>query len=699
MISSKLQHKIIQAQEQEYVFRHWREFDYSMLDCISSILRAGSKDKESFNDCVIMGDTETSKKDPEAIAENHVVAWTLSIRAYKKNICTLWGHRPDTFAECVDKIHKLLPGDKTIIYFHNLPYDYVFLRRFWFERWGTPDKQLNVKPHYPLFVTFDNGIIFKDSLILAQRSLDKWAKDLQVDHQKAVGKWDYDRIRSQKEIFSPDELEYIEHDTLAGVECIDTLRYVLKKHIYSMPYTATGIPREECRKRGRSGRARDLFTRHHATWEQYLKLENVFHGGFTHANRHFINRTITEDEDGLIQCYDFASSYPYCMIAEKFPMESFHPLPPKKPEQILKNCDKYAFMFKFIATKIRLKDDFQPMPALQFSKCIKTINAITDNGRILCAGYVEIYLSEQDLIVIEDQYEYETGACIDVECAEKDYLPKWFRDYVFELFRDKTMLKGGDPVLYALAKAKLNSLYGMCVQKCCRDTIEENYLTGEFEITAIPSEEEYEKYLKNRNSILPYQWGVWVTAYAFRHLFQLGECIDDYWIYSDTDSCYAIGWNEDKVADYNEMCKDKIRSSGYGSVIKNGKEFWLGVAETEGDKDKYTEFRTQGAKRYCGRCKADGEIHITVAGVPKGGAVCLSDNIDNFTPGLIFDGIRTGKKTHTYFFNDVYTDENGNLTGDSINLSPCDYLLDGVNDVDWEKIFREEIEIQDYEAT
>ena len=699
MLSIKLQRQLQQAQEQGYIFSYWRDFDFSRLSCISYVLRAGSKNKESYNDCIIMGDTETSKKDPEAIAENHVVAWTISIRAYRTNICTLWGHRPDTMTECIDKIHNLLEGDKTIIYFHNLPYDYVFLRRFWFEQWGTPDHQLNIKPHYPLFVTFANGIIFKDSLILAQRSLDKWAKDMNVEHLKASGKWDYNKMRGQVEEFTTNELEYIEHDTLAGVECIDSLRYILKKHIYSIPYTATGIPREECRKRGSKNRARDLFKRHAADWNQYLKLENVFHGGYTHANRHFIDRTITEAEDGLVQCYDFASSYPYCMIAEKFPMEKFHAISARKPEQIIKQAERYAFMFRFIASKIRLKDDFQSMPALQFSKCIKTVNAITDNGRILCAGYIEIFLSEQDLIVICEQYDYDVGACIDVEVAEKDYLPKWFRDYIYELFHDKTTLKGGDPVLYALAKAKLNSCYGMCVQKCCKDTIEEDYLSGEFKITQIPTEEEYNKYLENRNSILPYQWGVWVTAYAFRHLFQLGSCIDGYWIYSDTDSCYAIGWNETKVKDYNEMCKDKIRASGYGAVLHNGREYWLGVAETEGDKDKYTEFRTQGAKRYCGRCLADGELHITVAGVPKNGSVCLDNDIENFTAGLIFDGIRTGKKMHTYFFNEIYTDPDGNITGDSINLSPCDYLLDSVQNVDWEAIFREEIEIQEYEYT
>ena len=78
------------------------------------------------------------------------------------------------------------------IYFHNLAYDYVFLRLFLFDAFGTPKKQLNTKPHYPIMIGFENGIILKDSLILAGCKLEKWANDLNVNHKKAVGNWQYD---------------------------------------------------------------------------------------------------------------------------------------------------------------------------------------------------------------------------------------------------------------------------------------------------------------------------------------------------------------------------------------------------------------------------------------------------------------------------------------------------------------------------
>ena len=49
-----------------------------------------------------------------------------------------------------------------------------------------------------LFIEFDNGVILRDSLILAQRKLEKWCIDLDVEHKKAVGLWDYNKHYTQK---------------------------------------------------------------------------------------------------------------------------------------------------------------------------------------------------------------------------------------------------------------------------------------------------------------------------------------------------------------------------------------------------------------------------------------------------------------------------------------------------------------------
>lgn len=693
--------------EMPYEFIHYKSFDYSKLKYIYYIYPGGSGVKETYNDVIIMADTETSKKVPDVpynekgiikykTAANHVVCWTISIRAFHHNICTLYGRKPSSLIKCLTKIHQSMSGQRTIVYWHNLSYDHIFIRKFAYELWGRPTYQLNVKSHYPILIQFSNGIMFKDSLILAQRKLEKWAEDLEVEHQKEVGKWDYDLIRNQSDKLTQDELDYIEHDTLAGVECLDKTMEALNKKIYSLQLTATGIPRLETKKRGKK-KAHDDFKKIVLTYEQYDKFNQMYHGGYSHGNRHYINMLINW---ALVKAGDFSSSYPFILCAFKFPMEKFTALGRNcSTDFILKNINDYAYAFKFIVVNIRLKSDAEPMPVLQFSKCIKTINPINDNGRILCANYVEIYLTEFDLKVIERQYTWDKHICTDVEFAAKGYLPRWFTDYVYQCYSDKCKLKGKDPVLYSIAKAKTNSLYGMCCQKSIRDEIIENYDTGDFDIEPLADpEESYKVYTEKISSILPFQWGCWVCAAALANVHEMATfCRIP--LYMDTDSCYGIDWDIDKVNAYNQKCKDMLAANGYGAVEVDGREYWMGIIEHEGDKDTYTEFKYMGAKRYCGRQLKDGKLHITVAGVPKKkGALCLKDDINNFVPGFIFSGLETNKKTHVYINEDkIYIDKAGNETGDSISLIPCDYSLDSVIVYDWEALFNEEINIQIYD--
>lgn len=681
-------------QKHEYVCTYFRDFDYGILNKVMYIRKPGQHEQE-ISDCIMMLDTETSKSVSGEVCENYVVAWSLSIRAFHVNICTLYGNKPSECIECLNMVMDHLSGNQYYIYVYNLSYDWVFLRKFLIREYDIPCRQLNTKSHYPIYIQFENGLILRDALCLAQRKLEKWAIDMNVEHQKAVGFWDYDLIRDQDHVFTDDEIHYIENDTLAGVECLDVLMQSVNKRIYSMPWTATGIPRDEVKKRGKANRGNLRFKKQCLDYQQQKIMQKVFHGGYTHGNRLFYNDTAY----GIIKCYDFASSYPYVMLSEKFPSEKFTALPNCSISDILNDPDN-AYFFKLIMINASLKDDLFPMPVLQFSKCEKVINPDIDNGRILSCDYAEIWLTETDLEVIAQQYNMERHICVNVYAAYKAYLPRWYTDYIYELFTQKTVLKGADPVLYGVSKGKLNSLYGMTVQRPVPYTLVEDYITGEYETKEMDPEEEYEKYMKRTGNVLNYQIGVWVTAYAMRNLFLLGSCCHDatengkgLWLYSDTDSCYGIGWDMDKLNEYNEICKKKLLENNYGPVLHNSREYWLGVAEHDGT---YTEFKQIHAKCYCGRSADDGKLHITVAGVPKAGAAVLDDDIKNFRPGVVFPGTVTGKKTYTYFFNDkIKIDKRGNEIGDSIDLSPCDYLLSGV--YTWGDVTTEVVEVPFYE--
>lgn len=682
----------------KYQFTEWDKYDYSILSQIAYKYTAGRGKKREYNDCFIMLDTESSKKcNDGSVMDNHIVAFSVSIRSCEHNICTLYGHRPDECLKCLEKICEHLPGDITYIYIHNLSWDWTFLYRFMIDAWGTPERQLNVKPLYPILIEFlCPHIIFKDSLILAQRKLEKWADDLNVEHKKAVGSWDYEKIRNQSDPFTSEELHYIENDTLAGVECLDAMRIQLNKRVYSMPYTATGIPREDVQKIGKKHEAHAKFTRIACDYRQLQKCENLYHGGYVHANRYYLNEIVREDEElGKPICYDIASSYPFDMLAYKgFPVDKYKPFRDCSIDDIMNLSEHYTFIMKLILVEPCLKDNCD-MPPLQYSKCLESIDAVVDNGRVLAAGYVELYVNELTLSLIAEYYTYTKHLCCEVEYASKGYLPRWFRDYVFQCFTEKTMLKGGDPVAYALAKSKVNSLYGLMVQHPVRPEIIQDYRTGEYrEDKDVALDKEYDKFLNRFTSILPYQWGCIITSHAMVRLFELGRCCSD-WIYSDTDSVYGRGWDMEKLNTYNNMRKEELKTAGYGSVNHEGKNYWCGIAELD---SVNSEFITFGCKRYAKRDAETGELKITVAGVPKKtGAKCLKNNINNFKDGFIFKGDITGKKTHHYLHVDkIYTDENGNLTGDSIDLSPCDYDLSAEYNFDWEKVVYEEITINDY---
>lgn len=677
--------------QNEYTHCFWKKYDYSKLNIGVESKKQGNEWKE-VNSAFIMIDTETSKSVNRLSHENHVVYFTLSINAKGKDICTLYGYTPSDAVNCINKVCSKLSGDLTYIYVHNLSYDWTFLRRFFIARWGNPVKQLNVKSHYPIYIEFLNGVILRDSLILAQRKLEKWGEDLDIEHKKAVGYWDYSKIRNQDCSYSDNEHKYAEFDTLCGVECLEATRRTLGKKVSTMPWTATGIAREKIRKAGKMNRAREWFLKNVGDYQVQLQLELTYHGGFTHANRHFIAHVFRE----IIKCFDFTSSYPYCLIAFKYPAERFYSVKNCKIREILLDSESYAYTFKLCAMGVKLKNDKIPMPPLQASKAVKLINEVSDNGRILCCDYIEIYLTEIDLQVISEFYDFDYELCIDVKRAVKDYLPRWFTDLVFEFYKNKTQYKGGDPVLYSIAKSLLNSLYGVCVQKPVKDLIVEDYISGEYNTKKVVNyEDEYNKWVDNQNNILPYQIGVWCTAYAFRNLFELGSCVKDgyIWIYSDTDSAYSNGWDYTKIERYNYKCKELLLSRGYRAVNHEGVDYWLGVAVSEGDSDRYSEFVTLGAKRYCGRSCKDNKLHITVAGVPKKGAECLKNDITKFKKGFCFDGKITGKLTHEYIYSTIHTDECGNEIGDSIDLTPCNYILDDVTIYDWQSLINDDIQI------
>ena len=152
------------------------------------------------------------------------------------------------------------------------------------------------------------------------------------------------------------------------------------------------------------------------------------------------------------------------------------------------------------------------------------------------------------------------------------------------------------------------------------------------------------------------------------------------------------------IEDYNRRAIEKTRSvckklglefKQFAPADIKGRKRQMGVYDYEG---RYDLFKTLGAKKYC--TETDNAINITVAGVPKAGAACLSD-IREFKKGLIFDSKTTGK--NSLFYNDYQsahklTDYKGNIYNirdrSGCCILPANYTL-GVTE-EYEELFGSE---------
>ena len=278
-----------------------------------------------------------------------------------------------------------------------------------------------------------------------------------------------------------------------------------------------------------------------------------------------------------------------------------------------------ALLFRCKITGIEQIDKYYGAPYLSYSKCRNVSCETLDNGRILCADYIETTLTDIDYEIMKREYKWKHFEI--TECYESKYgsLPEPLKGIFRKYYTDKTELKGivEQELFYNLQKALLNAGYGMMVQSPVKQSLiftesSENIYTVDENVSR---ETLLAKY--NRTAFLPYQWGVWVTAWARLRLKEGINIVRDRYLYSDTDSVKYIkvrGDNIDELFDrYNsERKKQSISNSAY-ATDRYGIEHYMGVYEYE---DTYTEFATLGAKKYVYRTE-DGKLHTTIAGVNK----------------------------------------------------------------------------------
>lgn len=192
---------------------------------------------------------------------------------------------------------------------------------------------------------------------------------------------------------------------------------------------------------------------------------------------------------------------------------------------------------------------------------------------------------------------------------------------------------------------------------------------------------------EKKKAFLSFSYGVWVTAYARDNLLRRVIALDPYVVYCDTDSIKLLpGYDKSIFINYNKSVEEKIKFVSkilkipfekYAPVDKKGKSHLLGVFEYEG---KYDEFITQGAKKYA--TKVDGDIKITVAGVPKEKGAKALKSLNDFRDNFVFDYKDTGKNLLIYVENQepfILEDYKGNKAEvkdkSGCSLIPTTYVL------------------------
>ena len=340
------------------------------------------------------------------------------------------------------------------------------------------------------------------------------------------------------------------------------------------------------------------------------RLVEAFRGGNTHANR-FYSGKIVEN----VNSWDISSAYPSAQVIESFPMGSWCDYTDTR----LLNLDKVlelmlsgnALLMQVTFLHIGLKglnSSLWGNPYLSRHKC-NIMGGIYDNGRVLYAEELTTYITDIDLKIIINEYQFDDIRFNNLAVSKYGKLPTVLTDYTIELFRQKTILKGvsDKEVEYRLSKERINSIYGMSVTNPLKDDIK--YINGEFRRVAVDYTERIEK--ENKKAFQSYAWGVWITAHTRYKLEQALNIIGNTYVYCDTDSVKFEG--RKSITKLNNELITKAEESGAYADDSKGVRHYMGVFEKE---KPYSRFKTLGAKRYAYEY-SDGTNGVTISGVNK----------------------------------------------------------------------------------
>ena len=506
----------------------------------------------------------------------------------------------------------------------------------------------------------DYNIELRCTLMLSNLKLEKLPDVYQLPVKKKVGDLNYSLLRTPATPLTDRELGYCEFDCLVTYWYVKTELETYER-VDRLPVTSTGKVRKQLQRLvlNNPSYVRKVSSQINVNPKVFNMLVDAFAGGYTHANYIYADEVLTN-----VDSYDETSAYPYVLVTCRFPSSEFKRCFIQTIDQMSPNF-AYLLTVRIKRLKCKYLNHF-----ISSSKCTDIKGKPNyDNGRIISAKEITITCTDIDLRFILDTYECESYEILESYCSIYNYLPIEYVNFILDKYVLKTKLKNveGKELEYAREKGAFNSLYGMTVTNTIRADVE--FLNfDEWVEKPLSNQAIMEKLSKDKKrGFLNFAWGVWCTAYARDNLLRRVLDLDQYVVYCDTDSCKVVqGYDKSIFDKYNQSVEDNIRKVSelrgipyerFAPADIKGNAHLLGVFECETGKGRsvtYDEFITQGAKKYA--YKIDGEIHVTVSGVPKsGGAKCLS-SLDEFRDDLVFDFEHTNKLTLAYNDNQLPVD-------------------------------------------
>ena len=552
---------------------------------------------------------------------------------------------------------KLYPTSKfkkkLITFIHNASYDLSYLIPYINDLPDFDYSNQGIIESPNKFLTYVRGSLeFRCSYQLSGMSLEKWSKEMNIEHKKQVGLYDYDAVLYPDSDLSEASKKYDLYDVLAMKECLEKQLSYHNDNLVTVPFTSTGYIRRTLRRSCNKDKyyRNTYFYDNRLNAELYDYMLKSYAGGMTHNNRFYRDTVIRrgktyEYTEGIkirvknIGHRDFKSHYPTQMTCYNFPLGT--------PQQIYKSdmgfymtigeilsySPKFSSMSVIRFYEAKLKDYRISMPFMQFSKCYESHfeSKLLDNGRILYArGEWVMFLDNLTLKILSEQYDLEYEV-IEVYRMLNKPLPECITSVIDKYFKGKSDKKNIvneltekygklDPrtieAEFELMQDKkgLNSIYG------CSAT---NPLRSQYELTEnceFLLKENYEdldsiaeglnQFYKGRNNFLAYQVGVWVTAYARYELYEYIKAIGyEKCLYCDTDSIFYIK-DKDTEKAIEDLNKEKRKTAHY-VTLENGKTEYYDEFNPEPD---CIAFKGLHAKCY-GVVTSKG-LELTIAGVP-----------------------------------------------------------------------------------